>query len=279
MDAVDILGVAPRSEFRPRQRERPPQDTSAIKLKGLQREVFHLTGRSHDEAAKPDTPPAQRFGKKHNTLQRKKVHWEFAGFMNSARTDGLMLRHWQVLPREARGGLGGGILCTPLTRASGIFLWCCLPDPACVRAPDSCARVWQKKGIKWEDYPFARFNKKVQLLSYNDEEYDKLLRSDDWTREQTDALMLLVQRFHLNFTLVQDRWQGLGSVDALKDRFYEIQRKLHVSRKLPPLPDDNPMLSKPFNRQWEEDRKRAVLVAMQRTKVSSARVVVVWQLG
>ena len=43
----------------------------------------------------------------------------------------------------------------------------------------------QKKGIKWEDYPFARFNKKVLLLSYNDDEYEQLLRSEQWTRKQT----------------------------------------------------------------------------------------------
>ena len=43
----------------------------------------------------------------------------------------------------------------------------------------------QKKGIKWEDYPFARFNKKAQLLSYDDDEYNKLLHSEDWTRKQT----------------------------------------------------------------------------------------------
>lgn len=84
----------------------------------------------------------------------------------------------------------------------------------------------QKKGIKWEDYPFARFNKKVQLLVYSDEEYEALLRSEQWTREQTDDLMLLVQQFHLNFFLVQDRWQGSGSVDWLKDRCGECTHTL-----------------------------------------------------
>lgn len=49
-----------------------------------------------------------------------------------------------------------------------------------------CARAMpQKKGIKWEDYPFARFNKRVQLLSYNDDEYEQLLHSELWTRKQT----------------------------------------------------------------------------------------------
>jgi hypothetical protein len=78
--------------------------------------------------------------------------------------------------------------------------------------------------------------------------------------------MLLVQRFHLNFILVKDRWEGQGSVEALKERFYEIQRKLHEFRELPPLPDDNPLLSKPFNRQWEEERKAQLEAAALRSK-------------
>ena len=223
MDAADILG-APRPQegaFKARARDRPSAHSSEVKgLKGLQKEVYHLTGKSHEEVTKPETPPSQRFGnaKKRGTL--RKVHWEFVGFSNSARKDGLMLRHWQ------------------------------------------------KKGIKWEDYPFARFNKTVQLLCYSDDEYERLLHSEQWTKEKTDTLMSLVQRFHLNFILVQDRWSehgvGMGavSVESLKERFYEIQRKLHQSRELPPLPDDNPLLSKPFNRQWEEERKQSLLTAM-----------------
>ena len=50
------------------------------------------------------------------------------------------------------------------------------------------------------------------------------------------------------------------------NRYYEIQRKLHESRELPPLPDDNPLLSKPFNREWEEERKQQMLAASQRCK-------------
>ena len=94
MDAVDILGAGPRSEFRARSRPATtPQEKDAAKLKGLKREVYHLTGQTV-EASKP-VVPVHEFGKKRSTLQRK-VHWEFAGFSNSARTDGLMLRHWQV---------------------------------------------------------------------------------------------------------------------------------------------------------------------------------------
>lgn len=99
MDAADILGAAPRSEFRARVRHsQAAYDVAGNKLKGLKKEVFDLTGK--DVEASPEKP-VQAFGKKHTTLKRK-VHWEFTGFSNSARTDGLLLRHWQVL-RSAAG--------------------------------------------------------------------------------------------------------------------------------------------------------------------------------
>ena len=49
MDAVDILGAAPRSEFKPR--TRPPAKDDGVKaLKGLNREVYQLTGVSPGES-------------------------------------------------------------------------------------------------------------------------------------------------------------------------------------------------------------------------------------
>jgi hypothetical protein len=98
MDAADILGAAPRTEFRARIRHsHAAQDVAGNKLTGLKKEVFDLTGKDVG-ANKPETP-VQAFGKKHTQLKRK-VHWEFTGFSNSARTDGLHLRHWQVLDKR-----------------------------------------------------------------------------------------------------------------------------------------------------------------------------------
>ncbi len=170
MDAADILGAAPRTEFRARVRHsHAAQDVAGNKLTGLKKEVFDLTGKDVG-ANKPETP-VQAFGKKHTQLKRK-VHWEFTGFSNSARTDGLHLRHWQVLDKRL------------LLRASAAR--CGIYRPGWrLNSPRGMCDLSQKKGIKWEDYPFARFNKKVQLLSYNDDEYEQLLRSEQWTRKQT----------------------------------------------------------------------------------------------
>ena len=95
MDAADILGAPrPSTEFKARSRREQPPDIKGAKLQGLKREVYHLTGGRTLEANE-ERATSPHFGKKRAPLQRK-VHWEFAGFSNSARTDGLMLRHWQV---------------------------------------------------------------------------------------------------------------------------------------------------------------------------------------
>jgi DNA methyltransferase 1-associated protein 1 len=76
----------------------------------------------------------------------------------------------------------------------------------CARKDGLQLKHWQKKGLEWDEYPFARFDKRIQLLMYTDEEYKKLLETSNWTRSESDTLMDLIQRFGMNFFLVHDRW-------------------------------------------------------------------------
>ncbi len=133
MDAADILGAAPRSEFRPRVRPVPKENEVVKGLKGLNREVFQLTGGNPGPASPTGVSAQVPIFQKKRKGASKQVHWEWVCFSNSARTDGLELKHWQ------------------------------------------------KKGVQWEDYPFARFNKKLEVLQYSDEEYEKLLCSEEWS--------------------------------------------------------------------------------------------------
>lgn len=69
--------------------------------------------------------------------------------------------------------------------------------------PDLELKHWQKKGVQWEDYPFAKFNKRLKLLAYSDAEYESLLESPEWSRQKTDELMAMVQQFDMNFLVIQ----------------------------------------------------------------------------
>lgn len=76
---------------------------------------------------------------------------------------------------------------------------------------------WIKVKETDEPYPFARFNRKVEIIRYTNEEYDqaiKLLNSKpsgqlantDWTKEETDHLFDLCEQFSLRFIVIADRF-------------------------------------------------------------------------
>lgn len=63
---------------------------------------------------------------------------------------------------------------------------------------------WTKEKETDEPYPFARFNRKVEIVHYTDEEYTKAIESlevkaagvainSDWSKEETDHLFDLCE--------------------------------------------------------------------------------------
>mmetsp|Transcript_56414 Transcript_56414/g.132129 ORF Transcript_56414/g.132129 Transcript_56414/m.132129 type:complete len:351 (+) Transcript_56414:95-1147(+) len=150
------------------------------------------------------------------------AQWEWKAFTNTARTDGLELRHWQ------------------------------------------------KKGVPVEEYQFSRFNKKLQLIKYTDEEYTKYLACTEWTKQDTDLLMKLVARFDLNFILVHDRWTGDRIIEQLKDRFYLCQRKVAEARGLVADGEECVLMQQPYNKEWEAQRKSHMERLYARSKQEEA---------
>lgn len=58
-----------------------------------------------------------------------------------------------------------------------------------------------------QEYPFAKYNIKAQVPKrYTDEQYNKHLKSDDWSREETDYLMDLVEEYDLRWVVIADRY-------------------------------------------------------------------------
>lgn len=104
-------------------------------------------------------------------------------FTNGARTDGLVLHHWQ---RQR--------------------------EPAKPPAPEgSEMEVDEKEEAEPKplepEYSFAKYNVKARLpRRYTDDEYNQRLRSDDWTRQETDYLMDLVEEYDLRWVVIADRY-------------------------------------------------------------------------
>ncbi|TVU20429.1 hypothetical protein EJB05_36637 [Eragrostis curvula] len=80
------------------------------------------------------------------------------------------------------------------------------------------------------DYQFAKYNKKVDVLKYTDEEYEKYLIDPAWSKEETDQLFELCERFDLRFIVIADRFPTDRSVEDLKSRYYSATRCLLIHR-------------------------------------------------
>ena len=232
MDIKDIMGIKGDTKGAAKK----TKGVSEKKPEGVSREVWQITKGQSGDALAPVVPTHAGLKDKRKVSARK-VAWSWQPFKNSARGDQLMLKHW------VKTGAGGAVL------------------------PGS------NGGDVGGDYAFSKYNKKVDMLAYNDEEYGSLLAqltNGDWSREETDHLFELLQRFDLRFLVVHDRWEHKGtknrSVEEMKARYYEIARALLEARAdVPEEAAAHPLLKDPFNADAERDRKLALADQMERT--------------
>jgi DNA methyltransferase 1-associated protein 1 len=82
------------------------------------------------------------------------------------------------------------------------------------------------------DYHFAKYNKKADVLKYTDEEYEKYLTDPAWSREETDKLFELCERFDLRFIVIVDRFPTDRSMEDLKSRYYSGTLYLDITSML-----------------------------------------------
>ncbi|XP_053687754.1 DNA methyltransferase 1-associated protein 1 [Sabethes cyaneus] len=160
---------------------------------GMHREVFALLYNDNKDAS-PLLPTDTGTGYKQAKarLGMKKVRrWEWAPFMNPARTDRAVFHHWKRTSDEQK------------------------------------------------EYPFAKFNKQLDIPSYTMTDYNAHLKTHPtkWTKPQTDHLFELAKRFDVRFIIMADRWDranyGSKTVEDLKERYYEVVGILNKVRGSP----------------------------------------------
>uniref|UniRef100_U5ET58 DNA methyltransferase 1-associated protein 1 n=1 Tax=Corethrella appendiculata TaxID=1370023 RepID=U5ET58_9DIPT len=87
---------------------------------------------------------------------------------------------------------------------------------------------WRRVTDPAKDYPFAKFNKQLNIPAYTLNEYNTMLKTNPtkWTKAQTDHLFDLAKRFDIRFIIMADRWDranyGIKTVEDLKERYYEV---------------------------------------------------------
>lgn len=104
--------------------------------------------------------------------------------------------------------------------------WTPFKNPA--RTDGAIFHHWRRVADDQKEYPFAKFNKQLNIVSYTINEYNTHLRTNQskWSKAQTDHLFDLAKRFDLRFVVMADRWDranhGTKTVEDLKERYYEV---------------------------------------------------------
>ncbi|MCJ1275274.1 hypothetical protein MMC21_003075 [Puttea exsequens] len=179
-DARDVMGLPSGAGPKPM-----PSKTPKTKVRGptgMVREVMDL----NFEGAPPISIVAPKFKEKPK-LPFKPRQWEETPFGNSARKDGLVLKHWRRKGDIANGGVGMPVTPADSNAASEMEI----DDQAKPTIPDS---YW------------AKYNVKVPRPQYTDAQYEEFLKSDDWSKEETDYLVDLAVEFDLRWIVIGDRY-------------------------------------------------------------------------
>lgn len=66
---------------------------------------------------------------------------------------------------------------------------------------------WQRADYSATEYRWSKFDKRLKQLQYDNTEYDTLLNDTEWTRSETDQLMLLCTQYDCRWYVIYDRWQ------------------------------------------------------------------------
>ncbi|WVZ08350.1 hypothetical protein V8G54_021696 [Vigna mungo] len=122
------------------------------------------------------------------------------------------------------------------------------------------------------DYSFANYNMAVDVIKYTDEVYDKYLINPTCTKEETDQLFDLCERFDLRFVVIADRFPSSWTVEKLKDRYYSVWRAILVARA--PSSGDvaaHPLVKELYSVSQEMERKRALSMVLSQTRQQELR--------
>lgn len=277
-DLRDVLNL-PDGSAGPRPSKKQRFAGPRPNLKGLAREVHNLGG---------DNPiaivPEVTYFKKRRLANRKPAaRWELRPFRNSGRNDGsLLLNHWKRKDEK---------IATQADEGQDAATW--NEEQGQGQAGDG-ENAKDETTATIEDSAFAQYNVQVSVPQYSDDQYHQSLKSEHWSKEETDYLMDLVKSFDLRWPVIWDRYEwnppatnGMADDDGdeskaivpaiqartmedLKARYYDVAAKMMALQK-PVQYMSQPEfalheLMAHFNPQQEKLRKDFALNALTRSR-------------
>jgi len=136
--------------------------------------------------------------------------------------------------------------------------WTPFANPA--RKDSLVLNHWRRVADEGKEYPFARFNKEIDVQRYSDAEYAQHLHDENWSKRETDHLFDLAQRFDLRFVVMQDRYDTekfqKRSVEDIKERYYTVSNALAKLRANPSAEKEKPYIYDADHERRRKDQLR-----------------------
>lgn len=108
-------------------------------------------------------------------------------------------------------------------------------------------------------------------MEYDNDEYDKALRDDQWSKAETDYLFNLLREYDLRWVVVADRYDYAGrdrTMEDMKARYYSVCRNL-MEHRLPLDMMSGEQLATynalKYDKELETERKRIASLQMYRS--------------
>jgi DNA methyltransferase 1-associated protein 1 len=158
----------------------------------------------------------------------------------------------QILSRKlALSGLKGK------RNANKTKRWMWKPFANSARKDNATFHHWVRADAELSDYPFARFNKPVDVFQFTEVEYDKYITNNKmkpdiaavnnlnvqsdafWTKEETLLLFDLLKKYELCWPVVFDNYVVSSlesdkfkahSIEQMKERYYSISTRILFAR-------------------------------------------------
>lgn len=147
--------------------------------------------------------------------------WRLCPFRNPARSDGLVLKHWQQVElknentKNNTNELHGINASYAPTLDSDIT--------------STLPKVDEETNVV-DTYTFAKIAPAIKVYRYSDDFYRYHIVDLDpsWTKEETDLLFDLCEMFELRFIAIHDRfkWRKEITLEKLKHRYYAVTKRI-----------------------------------------------------
>lgn len=135
--------------------------------------------------------------------------------------------------------------------------WAYAPIESSARTDQLSLSHWVLADISYNDYPYAKYNIKVDNITFSDAEYDSYLVEEGWNKEDTEQLLDLCYLFDLRWPVISDRanFSLSKSVEQMQSRYNYVTTRLNAKDTF----DTNPLIKQSieeYNQTLEKDSKR-----------------------